>query len=120
MPLIIDEGVSTKSFIISMVFTTIGLGSIVLFLSLFDGNTPTMTQMAGVAFTLSMLAVGFSAWVGLFDKKKEPPHRRFERERGFDPDEVDEAVKPAKPKKTPPKVDSVNEFVNNFLEKEKK
>ncbi|MCA9333848.1 hypothetical protein KC963_02270 [Candidatus Saccharibacteria bacterium] len=120
MALIIEDGISTKSFVISMVFTVIGLASVAVFVNLFDKNTPTIVQLAGVAFSLSMLAVGFAAWTGIFEKKKEAPHRRFERERGFEPDDNVKELKPEKPKKVAPMKSGVDEFVDNFVSKETK
>jgi len=67
---VIEEGISNKSFAISMVSTVLGLASIPLFLHLSE-KAPTWLQLIYVAISMVLLAVGFLGWIGKFDKKKE-------------------------------------------------
>lgn len=67
--IVYEEGISNRSFAIFAVANVLGFGSLVWFLQL-SKTTPTWLQLIFCAITLSLLAVGFAAWMGKFDKKE--------------------------------------------------
>lgn len=85
--IVIEEGISNKSFAISMVSTVLGLASVPLFLHLSE-KAPTWLQLIYVAISMVLLAVRFLGWIGKFDKKAETV--------------VEEKVKPAPEEKVKP------------------
>lgn len=85
MMMVIEEGISTKSLIISVVSTVLGIGSMIWFLDFTRGKGLAI-NLACVLVTLILLVVGMMAWMGYFDKKL-PPNTPPKPE-GFKPEPI--------------------------------
>lgn len=100
--IVIEEGISGRSAIISMASSFSGLSLMIICLQEFDETTSLWVQMAGVVVTLALFAVGFLAWTGKLEKKKQPVVEPT-------PEPVEEVVK-----QEPIKLDTVDDWLDKY------
>ena len=91
--IIVEEGISDKSFVISMVSTALGFVAMVTCLQLFTEQTSNWIQLPAAAGTVALFLIGFAAWAGKFDKKK--PVIKVKEEVLLPPPTSKKEVKPA-------------------------
>lgn len=91
---VIEEGISTRSFVISMVATVSGLASLVWFLQLTKGAS-LWVNLVCVAITLTLLGIGMAAWMGKFEKKQPIKRPELPYEPRYDAPFAEDEVKAA-------------------------
>lgn len=92
--IVIEEGISNKSFAISMVTTVLGFAAMIACLQVFTPATPNWIQIPAALGTVMLFVVGGVAWMGKFDKKKAITHEFREDTQVQEPPKL-EKVKPA-------------------------
>lgn len=92
--IVIEEGISNKSFAISMVATLLGFAAMITCLSIFTTATPNWIQIPAALGTVLLFVVGMAAWAGKLEKKKAITHEFREDTQVQEPPKL-EKVKPA-------------------------
>lgn len=116
--MVVEQGISTKSFVLSMVFTVLAFASMLVFLPFIKGKDLAI-QILCVLVTLLLFLLGILFWSGYFDKKK-PVEQKVEEElkrglQGLHNTQTNWSSYDEKPRKKV-EVSPTDEWVNKFME----